>query len=180
MRLIFDIETDGLYRSVSSIHCIAAYDIDADQMLVFNDQGTGCPGCVGGGNSIANGIGLLDAADLIIGHNIIYYDIPVIQKFFPWFNPTGKALDTLILSRLTYPDLQERDFVQRTQGMPKGLYGRHSLEAWGYRLNEKKDDFGKTTDWSNWSKELEAYMVQDVNVTTKLWFNFHQTYPGLP
>jgi hypothetical protein len=180
MRLIFDIETDGLYRSLSTIHCVAIYDIDSDQTLVFNDQGTGCPGCIGGGRSIANGISLLDSADLIIGHNIIYYDIPVIQKFFPWFNPAGKAMDTLLLSRLTYPDLKERDFAQRPRDMSAGLYGRHSLEAWGYRLNEKKDDFGKTTDWSSWSPELEKYMVQDVHVTTKLWFDFHKTYPGLP
>jgi DNA polymerase I-like protein with 3'-5' exonuclease and polymerase domains len=52
--------------------------------------------------------------------------------------------------------------------MPQQLYGRHSLESWGYRLGEYKSEFGKKTDWKNWSQELEDYCVQDTEVSLKL------------
>ena len=56
--------------------------------------------------------------------------------------------------------------------MPEKLYGRHSLEAYGYRLSAYKGTFGKDTDWSEWSQEMEDYMMQDVVVTRKLWKHF--------
>ena len=45
----------------------------------------------------------------------------------------------------------------------------HSLKAWGQRLGVHKDSHGETEDWSQWSPELEAYCVQDVVVTKKLY-----------
>ena len=56
--------------------------------------------------------------------------------------------------------------------MPLQLYGRHSLEAYGYRLGEYKGNFSQSTDWKEWSQEMEDYCVQDVNVTEKLWKHF--------
>jgi hypothetical protein len=171
-KIVFDIETDGLYHDVTTIHCVTLHDLDSRQTLVFNDQGSLGP--------ISAAIGFLDSADWVIGHNVINYDIPVIRKFYPWFNPTGCALDTLLLSRLKYPNLLAKDSALKPQGMPPNLYGRHSLEAWGHRLGSQKDDFGKTTDWKEWSQEMEDYCVQDVNVTVNLWERFRKTYPGLP
>ncbi len=49
--------------------------------------------------------------------------------------------------------------------MLQQMYGRHSLEAWGYRLGEYKGSFSKTTDWKEWSQEMEDYCIQDVVVT---------------
>lgn len=172
MKLVFDIETDGLYQTVSTIHCVTVYDLDSDQILVYNDQGDREP--------ISRAVTLLDSADWVIGHNIINYDIPVLQKFYPFFNPSGRALDTLILSRLKYPNLLGRDSGVTPKGMPTKLYGKHSLEAWGYRLGIQKDEFGKSTDWKEWSPEMETYNQQDVHVTVSLWNRFRKVYPGLP
>jgi hypothetical protein len=36
--LIFDIETDGLLRDVTQIHCLVIHDTDTEQTMVFNDQ----------------------------------------------------------------------------------------------------------------------------------------------
>ena len=55
--------------------------------------------------------------------------------------------------------------------MPLQLYGRHSLESYGYRLGEYKGGFAKDTDWQEWSQEMEDY-AQDVNVTVKLCQHF--------
>ena len=66
-------------------------------------------------------------------------------------------------------DIDKRRNIPR---MPLQLYGRHSLESYGYRLGEYKGDFGKTSDWKEWSQEMQDYCVQDVNVTTKLLEHF--------
>lgn len=170
MNLIFDIETDGLYNDVTKIHCIGIYDLDSKQTLVFNDEGNEQP--------ITKGVQLLEDSCNIIGHNIIGYDLPVIKKLYPWFTPKGTALDTLLLSRLYHADILDIDNKRKWKHMPLQLYGRHSLESYGYRLGEYKGSFGKTTDWKEWSQDMQDYMVQDVNVTKKLWKHFHKYLTG--
>ena len=164
MNLIFDLETDGLYNSVSRIHCLCVHDLCTDQTYVFNDEGSEQP--------ISKGIQLLEDASTLIGHNIINYDIPVIKKLYPWFDPSGELMDTLVLSRVIHSDILKIDQKRRWPHMPLQLYGRHSLEAYGHRLGEYKGEFGKTADWKEWSPEMQQYMEQDVVVTTKLWNHF--------
>ena len=163
--LVFDCETNGLLNDVSEIHCIAIYDSTKKKTFVFNNQGSDCP-------PITEGLHWLSSADVIIGHNIIGYDIPTLRKVYPWFKYDGDVLDTLVLSRLYHPNLMEIDKRRNVPRMPMQLYGRHSLEAYGYRLGEYKGEFGKTSDWKQWSQEMQDYCVQDVNVTTKLCEHF--------
>ena len=168
--LIFDLETDGLLNDVTCIHCLVIHDVEADQTLVYNDQGDQEP--------IVRGIERLEDAGTIVGHNIINYDLPVIRKLFPWFQNTGRVLDTLVLSRLYHADILNIDRKRNWKTMPAQLYGRHSLEAYGHRLGEYKGCFGKTTDWKEWSQEMQDYCVQDVVVTTKLCKHFHPYLTG--
>ena len=168
VNLIFDIETNGLYDDVTHLHCIGIHDLDAKETYVFNDTGSAEP--------IVRGIQLLEEADSVIGHNIIGYDIPVIRKLFPWFSPSGATMDTLVLSRIYHADILKTDQKRKWKYMPLQLYGRHSLEAYGYRLGEYKGCFGKTTDWKEWSEDMQEYMLQDVKVTTKLWKHFQQKF----
>ena len=163
--LVFDCETNGLLHDVSTIHCIAIYDSTKEETFVFNNQGGNCP-------PITEALHWLSSADVIIGHNIIGYDIPVLRKTYSWFEFSGNVLDTLVLSRLYHPNLMEIDKRRNVPRMPMQLYGRHSLEAYGYRLGEYKGEFGKTSDWKQWSQEMQDYCVQDVNVTTKLCEHF--------
>ncbi len=58
--------------------------------------------------------------------------------------------------------------------MPARLYGSHSLEAYGYRLRCFKDGFGKTTDWKEWSPEMQEYCKKDVVILAKLWTHFQK------
>jgi DNA polymerase I-like protein with 3'-5' exonuclease and polymerase domains len=143
------------------LHCLVIKDLDTQEVFRFNDTGNG--------RSITEGVNLLAEAKLLVGHNIVYFDIPVIQGLYPFFEYSGDVLDTLILSRLFYPDILNRDFRKRPIGMPPKLYGRHSLEAWGYRLGHYKGEFAKTTDWAEWSQEMEDYCVQDTSVTASLF-----------
>jgi DNA polymerase I-like protein with 3'-5' exonuclease and polymerase domains len=136
-------------------------DLDTGEVYRFNDTGTAA--------SLTEGINLLAEADVLVGHNIVGFDIPVITSIYPFFQPKGKTYDTLILSRMFFPDILQRDYRKKPIGMPGKLYGRHSLEAWGYRLGDYKGEFGKTTDWSDWSQEMEDYCEQDVHVGMTLF-----------
>ena len=162
--LVFDLETDGLLNDVTKIHCLVIYDSETDTYLHYNDEGNSEP--------IVRGIQSLEDADVIVGHNIISYDIPVIKKIYPWFNPEALIIDTLLLSRLYHTDMLEIDKKRNVDNMPPQLYGRHSLESYGHRLGEYKGEFGKTADWKEWSEDMERYCKQDVVVTTKLCNHF--------
>lgn len=168
--LVFDLETDGLINDLTKIHCLVIYDSDTDTTIVYNDQGNEEP--------IVRGVQRLEDADVIVGHNIIGYDIPVIRKIYPWFMPTGFVLDTLLLSRLYHTDILDIDKKRSISNMPLQTYGRHSLESYGYRLGEYKGEFGKTTDWQDWSPAMETYCCQDVKVTTKLCDHFQKYLSG--
>jgi len=169
--LIFDLESDGLLDDVTTIHCLVIYDSETDETLIYNDQGNTEP--------IVRGVQRLEDAKIITGHNVIGYDLPCIQKIFPWFDPQALVIDTLLLSRLYHANMLDVDSKKKWDHMPSQLYGRHSLESYGYRLGEFKGSFGKTTDWKEWSQEMQDYCVQDVNVTKKLCTHFHPYLNGL-
>jgi hypothetical protein len=171
MNLIFDIETDGLLFNVTTIHCLVIHDLDTKETYSYNDTGNQEP--------ISRGLQRLQDADCIIGHNILGYDCPVLHKLYPWFVEPGIVVDTLLLSRLYHADMMNLDKRHLWKGMPLKLYGKHSLESYGYRLNEFKGSFGSSTDWKNWSQEMEDYCIQDVHVTTKLWHHFQPYLNGL-
>ena len=169
--LVFDLETNGLLNDFTHIHCLAIYDSETDETLAYNDSGTQPP--------ISAGVTRLEEADRIVGHNIISFDIPCIKKIFGFFDPQGEVIDTLLLSRLYHPNMLEVDKKHQWKHMPLQLYGRHSLESYGYRLGEYKGGFAKETDWQEWSQEMEDYCVQDVNVTVKLCQHFRPYLTGL-
>ena len=100
MRLVFDLEGNGLLvrtpeaGPVDRIHCIVAKDIDTREVFKFRPED--CP----------SGAKLLMNAALLIGHNIIGYDLLALAKVYPWFTfDMTKVVDTLVLSRLLYPDM---------------------------------------------------------------------------
>ena len=160
-KLLFDLESTGLLRRGSTIHCIVVRDSNDESTQVFDYKPE---------RAVIQGVKLLEKADALIGHNIINYDIPLIKEQYPDFDPQGEVLDTLVLSRLYYPNIIERDYERRPAGMPQRLYGRHSLEAWGYRLKCFKGDFGKHEgSWDKYTPEMLDYCIQDTEVTLKLY-----------
>ena len=180
---VFDIETNGLSftKEDPRIHCIAIHWAEDSRTEVFNDEkyaesAKELP--MGSSYSITTALSYLEVADVIVGHNIIGYDLPYIHHLYPWFNPRGTIIDTLLLSRLYHPNLLDIDKRNAHKNMPTKLYGRHSLEAYGYRLGVYKGDFAKDTDWKEWSQEMQDYCIQDVKVTEKLCDHFHPYLTG--
>ena len=150
MRYVFDLEADGLLEDVTAIHCIVLKDIDTNEILKFKTD---------------DAVNHLRKASLIIGHNIIKYDIPVLKKLFIRFETKAKIFDTLVATRLLFPDVKEKDFQRKD--FPKDCIGRHSLKAWGNRIGTYKAQF--ETDWKTYSPEMLEYCIQDVEVTHNLY-----------
>lgn len=137
-RLIFDIEADGLLDTVSQVWCIVTLDIDTQEMLSYTPE------------TLSDGLQALERADLLVGHNIIGYDIPALTKALRPFKRHPKVLDTLVASRFLQPE----------------RWGGHSLEAWGERLKAPKGDF---SDFSEFSDEMLEYCKQDVRVNYEIF-----------
>jgi DNA polymerase I-like protein with 3'-5' exonuclease and polymerase domains len=165
--LIFDLESDGLYDQVTKIFCIVIYDINKQQTFTY------------GPDSISNALEHLATAKCLIGHNILFYDIAVIRKLYPFYTfAAARIIDTLITTRLIWPKekLYEMDTEQYTQ-VPTKLRGSASLKAWGYRLSDYKIEF---KDFKEYSQEMLDYCVQDVNVTTKLFQHTQKQFCSEP
>jgi hypothetical protein len=184
--LVFDLESDGLLDTIEVIHCVNVIDRRTGKRLAFNGgvYKDGSPAQRDG--ELETGLHYLQDADCICGQNIIGYDIPAIQKLYPWFKPKGKIVDTKVCSAVIYTNLEDLDFAAIKKGtlplefQKKGLIGRHTLESWGYRLGEYKGDFSpgaytnhdtlKPHTWKSigFTKDMDEYGRQDVEVTLKL------------
>lgn len=177
MSLIFDIETNGLLNETTVIHSLVIYNNTTGELISCTDHKYEYEQVIGAenqqliGQPIWYGLKLLEEADEISGHNIVKFDIPAIQKLYPDFKPKGKIFDTLLMSKLVYPDVGEIDDRKIRKGLfPKKLRGRYSLRAWGYRLKEYKGDYCEQEDcWAEWSADMQRYCEQDVMVTQKLY-----------
>lgn len=154
--LVFDIETNGLLDELDRLHCLCIKDVETEYVYSYTPD------------DIAAGLRLLMEADVLIGHNILKFDIPAIQKVYPWFKPKAVLHDTLIMARLIYPEITNMDMgLVKSGQLPKKLIGRYSLEAFGYRLGEYKGDY--KGGWDSWSQEMQEYCEQDIEVTTALY-----------
>lgn len=159
---IFDIETNGLLKDLTTIHCIAIQDGKQSDRRVKSLKSYRP-------DQIEEALEVLENADEIIGHNIIGFDIPAIQKLYPQWKPKGKVIDTLVLSRLIKADLMSDDATcaVHPDGFTRSLWGSHSLKAWGLRMGNLKGDYDG--GWTTFNEDMLLYMEQDVNVTFDLY-----------
>lgn len=188
---VFDIESNGLLDTISKVHCINAIDRATGREYRFTDHeyyqnvdgsksDVKCPR----DGTIEDGLILLEQADEIGGHHIIGYDIPALDIIYQDFTPAHRQVDSLVLSKLLYPNLKDTDFAAVRKGklpeafLKKGLAGRDSLEAWGFRLEGelkadfKPADFGHTWATIPFIKEMDDYCMQDVRVNVAIFEHF--------
>lgn len=154
---LFDLETDGLLAQVTRVHVMAVRCLSTGKLRVFREH------------QMAEGLSYLDQFDLLVGHNIIKFDIPVLTKLFGYSRPWQRLRDTLVLSRLVWADIIQADLlaVKQKQFFPGKYMGSHSLAAWGHRMGNNKAEYGG--GWAEWSQAMEDYCVQDLSVTHSLW-----------
>lgn len=135
-RLAVDIETDGL--DAKEIYCVVARDLDEKRTYTFTP------------NTIENCKQLLESADILVFHNGVSFDAPVLKRLLNINIPLDKIRDTLILSQMTNPVRE----------------GGHSLDAWGKSLGYKKIEFN---DWSGYSDTMLKYCIRDVEITERVY-----------
>jgi DNA polymerase I len=134
MKIILDIETNSTH---DIIWCVVTRNIETDEVKVWKE---------------ASGLQkYLDQCDLIIMHNGISFDAPVLRKNWKVSMKLSQVYDTLVASRLLSPSLE----------------GGHSLDAWGQRLGYAKFEF---SDWDGGcTAQMVTYCIQDTLVTQKLY-----------
>ena len=133
--VVFDIETDGL--DATKIWCMVIKELNGPIHKFGPDQ-------------LYQGINLLQEADVLIGHNIIGFDVPVIERLYN-IKLKGKIKDTLVMSRLFNP-VQENG---------------HSLKTWGYRVGFPKKEQPDTFD--TYTPDMLDYCSRDVRLNEMVY-----------
>lgn len=139
--LILDVESDGLLDDVTRAWC---FGIQVDAYEEFNDEQNGKRPIAAALETLQN------TPRNIVGHNVIGYDLPLMEKLYGVTVPIEKVRDTQVMGRLLNPC--------RRRG--------HSLAEYGETLGVPK---GEHSDWTRYSEEMAVYLKQDVNVTAKLY-----------
>ena len=135
-RLVVDIETDSL--DAKEIFCVVAKDLDDDRIYTFTQK------------NMEHCKPLLEQSDILVMHNGVSFDAPVLKRLLGCNIPLSKIRDTLLLSQLVDP-MRE---------------GGHSLAAWGEKLGFAKIEF---EDFSRYSDEMLKYCIRDVELTAKVY-----------
>ena len=157
MRVIFDIETDGLLDDARRVWCISCLDTKTEKIYSFTPE------------NIKEGLTFLQDCEELIGHNIIEFDLPILKRLYGFVpNVTTVVTDTLVQSRTLFPNLQELDLNRRNTNNIR--IGSHSLEAWGVRLNFHKGSYGQQSGaWDKFTPEMLEYCELDVRLNFKLY-----------
>jgi DNA polymerase I-like protein with 3'-5' exonuclease and polymerase domains len=158
MKLLFDLESNGLLDTVSKVHCIVIQNVETDEILSF----------VGHDEIIAKAIPMLNEAEELSGHNIIGYDIPALRKIFPGkLKEDINAFDTLLAVKLSNPDIYQMDVAKRYPKLSQKNYGSYSLESWGERLGNHKAS--KPVDFEEFTEDMLKYCIQDVSTNVTIY-----------
>lgn len=133
-RIILDIETN---TSFDTIWIVVTKDIDTGEIKCHKEA-----------NSLRS---FLKETDTIIGHNVISFDAPILNRLWNTKIRFNQLADTLVMSRLANP--------VRENG--------HSLDAWGKRLGYLKIEFNDYD--GGLTPEMEEYCIRDVEVTERVY-----------
>lgn len=169
MKIVFDIEADGLLDTITRVHCLVAKDIDSGRIYRFFD------------GDISKGRGKFDlylkdiprifsVAELVIGHNIIRYDLQVLKLFYD-IDPSFEIRDTYIWSKALNPDREIPAACPPTLFNPiTGKHekiGPHSLAAWGYRVGRGKPEY---FDWDEFDEQMLFRCQEDVEINELTYY----------
>lgn len=138
---LFDTESDGFVEQATVVHCAVVKILDGASRRFRPTQ-------------IKEFLAYLDTFDVLIAHNFIGHDGPLLKKLFNW-EFQGKVVDSLIMSRLLNPK-RSVPFNCPNKGV-----GPHSIEAWGYRVGRGKPEHN---DWEVFSEDMMHRCSEDTEI----------------
>lgn len=141
---VADLEGDGLFDSATRIWCGVFIDVKTEQVFQF------------GPDEIPQMLKFMDTCSTLVFHNGYGYDFPVLEKLYD-YRFKGNKVDTLLMSRLLYPD----------RASPKGVRaGPHAVESWGATFGRHKPEH---EDWSQYSPEMMHRCTEDTHIQLMLY-----------
>lgn len=148
MKIVFgDLEANGLLPQATKVHCGVFKDQKTKEVVKFTPD------------TIRQMLEYLDTVDVLIMHNGLGYDLPLLEKLYGYVFK-GKVVDTLIMSRLLKPKRQLPFNIPKEVSQGRKI-GPHSIEAWGYRVGRGKPEHN---DWENFSPEMLHRCSEDVEI----------------
>jgi DNA polymerase-1 len=117
-------------------------------LCVTKDQKSGVVECHRKADTLLK---MLEAKPLLVAHNGIGFDYPVLNRLWNTKIVPSMCIDTLVMSRLMNPN--------RENG--------HSLAAWATSLGTEKIDFQDFD--AGWTQEMQDYCIRDVEVLEKVY-----------
>jgi DNA polymerase-1 len=103
----------------------------------------------------------LNSCRMLVGHNILGYDLPVLKKLFG-FICTTHVVDTMLMSQV----LDYKRF---------GFQG-HSMEIWGKYFGFLKGEFDK---FHEYSPEMESYCIRDTELNRLIYRSLLEEFKKL-
>ncbi|HEY3524977.1 MAG TPA: hypothetical protein VGK47_02185 [Nitrososphaeraceae archaeon] len=160
-----DIETDGLLKDLTKIHCAVLVNIETGTIDSFSTQA-----------SIIEFLQIINSQDVeTVWHNGFGFDLLAIKKVSGVdLSYSGRAHDTFVLSQLLYSDLKVHDF--KIKKVAPKLIGSHSLKAWGQRLDCYKGEYDG--GWDACNNDMITYNIQDGIVTRNLFIYLNNQIDG--
>jgi DNA polymerase-1 len=107
----------------------------------------------------------------MIGHNILCYDNPALEKVRNFISGATKR-DTLLMARIRWPEINTIDKSGR-YFIPPNLVGNYSLEAFSYRLKSATAKV-QNEDWSVWTPHMQKRCEADVEINYQLWLKINE------
>ena len=158
MKMVFDIETDGLFPKVSTVHIMVMKNIDSGERIIFSPEERDSD------VSRRSIQAAVDKAEVLIGHNIVMYDAPVLERILGIDFSNVKLIDTMILSQVL-------NYVR--------FGGKHSLKAFSDNLGGFP---GKVAheDWSRYSREMRRRCISDVDLNEKVFHHLVKELDAVP
>lgn len=167
-RVTFDIEANGYLEDADRIHCLVAKDLDRGRLYSFYDDPTIEPYS---GNVYSKDMlpRFFDKVTMVIGHNLIKYDLPLLNKLYG-IEQSFIIADTLIWSKTLYPDRpcapSQPTVLWNPVTKKNEKIGPHSLAAWGYRLDHPKVEY---FDWETFDQAMLWRCTEDVYLNEKVY-----------
>jgi hypothetical protein len=139
---VCDFEANNLYPAVDKVWCGAFSNLEGTHKVSF------------GPTELDKMVQYMDSCDVLIGHNVIGYDFPMLKKVLN-YEFKGKVVDTLIMSRLLNPKrILPANATNRAAGP-------HSIYAWGVRVGVDKPEHN---DWTKFSADMLHRCTEDVEI----------------